>query len=215
MEIDAAPLTFSSFGNLSAVPHCKQLNYHHFCCEAWHVTARHSHPGEFITPSSPHAFLCCSKRPSCTCKLCLSEPRGVCPCCEEGLQLSLEAGLLMGKSLGLGLPADSHFHQHTQAAAESTKLQADFLCAARLTHSRVMPHRGAKTSCIKHLLANPIVRVQEPAPVSGGQIQQNCSGAPALGCPLLQKGPTPHRELMLAPGAAWPLVLVLRGVTCL
>lgn len=169
MEINAALLTFSSFSNLSAVPHCKQFNYHHFCCEACNVTARHIHLHEFITTSSLHTFLCCSKRPTCLGrKLCLREPRSVHPHREEGLQLSLEAELLTGKSLGLGLPADSRFHQHTQAAAESMKLQADFLCAARLTHSRVMPHRGAKTSCIKHLLANPIVRLWEPAPVSGG-----------------------------------------------
>lgn len=83
--------------------------------------------------------------------------------------------MLMGKSLGLGLPADSRFHQQTQAAVDSLKLQADFLCAAQLSHSRVMPHRGAKTSSIKHLLTNPIVQLWEHAPLSGGQIQQSHS----------------------------------------
>ena len=89
------------------------------------------------------------------------------------MRLSVEAELSMGKSLGLGLPADSRFHQLTEAAAYSPKLQADFPCTARLSHSRVMPHRGAKTSSITHLLANPIVWLWESAPLSGGQIQQS------------------------------------------
>lgn len=114
---------------------------------------------------SARCFLSCFKRSCCTSKKPhLREPCGVCPRREVGLWLSPEAELLMGKSLGLSLPVDSHFHQQTQAAMDSPKLQADFPCAARLSHSRVMPHRGAKTSSIKHLLANPIVRLWEPAP---------------------------------------------------
>lgn len=85
----------------------------------------------------------------------------------------------MGKPPGLGLPADSHYHQQTQAAADSPKVQAEFLCAAQLSHSRVMPHRGAKTSSIKHLLANTIVQLWEAARLSRGQIQQSRSGETA------------------------------------
>lgn len=117
---------------------------------------------------STHCFLSCFKRPCCTSKkLHLREPCSVCPCPEVGLRLSLEAELLMGKSLGLGLLADSRFHQQTQSGADSLKLQADFPCTAQLSHSRLMPHRGAKTSSIKHLLANPIVQLWEPAPLEG------------------------------------------------
>lgn len=101
----------------------------------------------------------------------------------------------MRKLLRLGLPADSRSHRQTQAAAGSLKHQADFLSAAQLTHSRVMPHRGAKTSRMKCLLANPIVQLWEPAPVSGGQIQQSSSGPAAAGCPGLPY-PLPAKALM-------------------
>lgn len=131
---------------------------------------------EFIIACSLHAVFSPVSRDLK--KLHVREPCSVCPCHEVGLQLSPEAELLMGKSLGLGLLAESHFHQQIQAAADYQKLQADFLCAAQLSHSRVMPHRGAKTSSIKHL-ANPIVRLWEPAPLSGGQTQQNLSGETA------------------------------------
>lgn len=125
---------------------------------------------------STHCFFSCFKRPCCTSrKLHLREPCSVCPCCEVGLQLSPAAELLMGKSLGLRLLTDSCFHQQTQAAADSPKLQADFPCAVQLSHSRVMPHRGAKTSSIKHLLASPIILLWEPGPLCGGQIQQSHS----------------------------------------
>lgn len=92
-----------------------------------------------------------------------------------GLWLSPEAELVIGKWLGLGLLTESHFHQQTQAAVGSWKLQAEFLCAAQLSHSRVIPHRGAKTSPMKHLL-NPIVELWEPALLCGGQSQQSRSG---------------------------------------
>lgn len=53
-------------------------------------------------------------------------PCGVHPCCEEGLQLSLEAELLMRWLLGLGLPADSQSPRQTQAAAESPEASGRF-----------------------------------------------------------------------------------------
>lgn len=59
---------------------------------------------------------------------------------------------------------------------DSSKLQAEFPFAAQLSHSRVIPHRGAKTSSMKHLLPNPIVELWEPALLSGGQSQQSHSG---------------------------------------
>lgn len=90
--------------------------------------------------------------------------------------LSPEAEPVIGKWLGLGLLTESHFHQQTQAAVDSLKLQAEFACAAQLSHSRVIPHRGAKTSSMKHLLPNPIVELWEPALLSGGQSQQSRSG---------------------------------------
>lgn len=92
-----------------------------------------------------------------------------------GLWLSPEAGPVIGKWLGLGLLTESHFHQQIQAAVDSLKLQAEFPCAAQLSHSRVIPHRGAKTSSMKHL-PNPIVELWEPALLSGGQSQQSHSG---------------------------------------
>lgn len=79
-----------------------------------------------------HCFLSCFKRPHCTSKtLHLREPLSVRPRCEAGLLLLPEAELLNGRSLGLSLPTDSRFHQPTQAAVGSPKLQADFPCAAR------------------------------------------------------------------------------------
>lgn len=41
----------------SAVLHHKQINYHHFCCKAFNVTARHMDLCEFITACSLHAVL--------------------------------------------------------------------------------------------------------------------------------------------------------------
>lgn len=90
--------------------------------------------------------------------------------------LSPEAEPVIGKCLGLVLLAESHFYHQTQAAVDSLKLQAEFPCSAQLSHSRVIPHRGAKTSSMKHLLPNPIVELWEPAPLSRGQSQQSCSG---------------------------------------
>lgn len=121
---------------------------------------------------SAHCFLSCF----CTSKeLHLREPCGAHPCWEMGLWLSPEAEPVIGKWLGLGLQTDSRFHQQTQAAVDSLKLQAEFPSAAQLSHSRVIPHRGAKTSSIKHLLPNPIVELWEPAVVSGGQSWQSRS----------------------------------------
>lgn len=146
---------------------------------------------------SVHCFLSHFKRPCCTSKkLHLREPCSVCPCREVGLQLSPVAELLMGKLLGLVLLTDSCFHQQTQAAAESPKLQADFPCAVQLSHSRVMPHRGAKTSSIKHLRASPIILLWEPVPLSGGQIQQSHSTETTPDHPGLALAPVLQNDLI-------------------